>query len=104
MEFTHGDYLWLEELVSIDVEIIDFITGIPSRWENPTQYLNDKTKEKALAEEMKKTYGIERGSRGIIIKRISETTTRLATKLMAFKLLWKCHKEEVHVGVIMATT
>jgi hypothetical protein len=34
--------------------------------------MDDKTKEKALMEEMKKTYGIERGSRGIIIKRISD--------------------------------
>jgi hypothetical protein len=33
-----------------------------SMGESPTQYLDDKTKEKALAEEMKKTYGTERGS------------------------------------------
>jgi hypothetical protein len=30
--------------------------------ENPAQYLDEKTKEKALAEEMKRTYGTERGS------------------------------------------
>jgi hypothetical protein len=58
----HGGFLWLDEPVSIDVELISFITGLPSNGEKPTQYLDDKTKEKALAEEMKKTYGTERGS------------------------------------------
>jgi hypothetical protein len=35
---------------------------------DPAQFLEDKTKEKALAEEMKKKYDTERGSRRIIIK------------------------------------
>jgi hypothetical protein len=50
--------------------------------ESPAQFLNDKEKEKELAEEMKKTYGTERGPHIIIIKHISDITTRLATKLM----------------------
>jgi hypothetical protein len=41
------------------------------------------TKEKSLAKEMKQTYGIERGSMGVIINKISEPAMRLATKLMA---------------------
>jgi hypothetical protein len=35
MEVTHGGYLWLEQLVSIDVELISYITGMPSRGEDP---------------------------------------------------------------------
>jgi hypothetical protein len=70
MAVLHGGFLWMEEPVSIDVELIAFITGLSSMGESPMQYLDDKTKEKSLAEEMKKTYGTERGSRGIIIKRI----------------------------------
>jgi hypothetical protein len=62
MAVTHRGYLWVEEPVSIDVELIVFITGLPSQGESPMQFLDDKTKEKALAEEMKKTYGTERGS------------------------------------------
>jgi hypothetical protein len=38
----------------------------------------------------------------IIIKWISDTTTRMETKLMACKLLQKCHKEEVPTGVVIA--
>jgi hypothetical protein len=100
MAVTHGRYLWLEQLISIDVELITYITGLPSWGEDPTQFLEDKTKEKALAEEMKKKYGTERGSRGIIIKRISDATTRMATKIMACKLLKKFRKEEVSTGVV----
>jgi len=48
--------------------------------------------------EMKNKYGTERGSHGIIIKCISDATTRLATKLMECKLLKKCCKEEVRRG------
>jgi hypothetical protein len=79
----HGGFLWLDEPVSIDVEIISFIIGLPSNGENPAQYLDDKTKEKALTEDMKKTYGIERGLCGIIIKRITDAATQMETKLMA---------------------
>jgi hypothetical protein len=62
--------------------------------------MDDKTKEKALTKEMKKTYGKERGLHGIIIKWISEETTHMETKLMACKLLRKCRKEEVPVGFV----
>jgi hypothetical protein len=82
MTITHGGYLWVEEPISTDVELVAFITGFPSRGESLVQLLNEKTKEKELVEEMKNTYGTERGSREIIIKRISDTTTRLGTKFM----------------------
>ena len=57
MVVTHGGYLWLEQLISIDVELIAYIIGMPLWGEDPTQFLGDKMKEKALAEEMKKNYG-----------------------------------------------
>jgi hypothetical protein len=53
MAFTHGGDLWLENLVSIDVELIAHITGLPSWGMDPAQFLEEKTKEKTLAEEMK---------------------------------------------------
>jgi hypothetical protein len=53
---------------------------------------------------MKKTYGTERGSHGIIIKHISDTTTRMDTKIMVCKLLRKCCKEEGPIGVIAVAT
>ena len=56
-------------------------------------FLDDKTKEKALEEEMKKKYGTERGTRGIIIKRINDVMTQLGINILACKLLRKCHGE-----------
>jgi hypothetical protein len=82
MEVTHGGSLWLEQIISIDIELIAYTTGLPSWREDPTQFLEDKTKEKSLAEEMKKKYGTERGSPRIIIKRISDAVTRMTIEVM----------------------
>ena len=83
----------MEQPISIDVDMIEVITRLSSMGENPAQYLDDKTKENTLVEEMKRTYGTERGPRGIIIKRISEVVTWMATNLMACKMMRKCRKE-----------
>jgi hypothetical protein len=50
---------------------------------------------------MKKKYGTDRWTRGIIIKRINDTTTQLGMKILACKLLRKCHREEVLAGVVV---
>jgi hypothetical protein len=44
MAVLHGGFLWLEEPISIDVDLITFIIGLPSNDESPMQYLDDKTK------------------------------------------------------------
>jgi hypothetical protein len=97
---THGRDIWLDKLILIDVEIIAHIIEFPSRGMDPTQFLDDKTKEKELAEEMKNKYGTDRGTRGIIIKRINDVATQMAAKILACKLLRKCRREEVSVGVV----
>jgi hypothetical protein len=70
--------------------------------ENPTQYLDEKTKEKTLAEEMKRTHGTERYLCDIIIKRISDAVTQMTTKILACKMPRKYRKEEVLAGVVVA--
>jgi hypothetical protein len=86
------------------MDLITYITGLPLRGEDPVQFLEDKMKEKELAEEMKKKYGIEMGSYRIIIKRISDIVTRMAKTIMTCKLLKKFCKEEVPARVFAATT
>jgi hypothetical protein len=49
---------------------------------------------------MKKTYSIERGSHGIIIKRINDATMRIATNIMSYKILRECCKDEVPSRVV----
>jgi hypothetical protein len=50
---------------------------------------------------MKKKYGTDRGTRGIIIKRINDATTQMGAKILACKLLRKCCREEVPAGVVV---
>jgi hypothetical protein len=99
----------LDKIVSIDIEIIANITGFPSRGMDPTKFLDDKSREKALAEEMKKKYGTDRGTRGIIIKRINDAATQLGTKNISLQVAkkmpqggssgWSCHScSSVHRG------
>jgi hypothetical protein len=57
LALVHGGVLWMDRLVSIDVYLIAEITSFPTDGENPEQYLDDKTKEKVVVEDMKKTYG-----------------------------------------------
>ena len=100
MEVTHGRDIWLDKLISIDVDLIVCIIGLPSQGMDPAQFLDDKTKEKELAEEMNKKHSIDRGTQGIIIKRINDFVTQMAAKILACKLLRKFHREEVPTKVI----
>jgi len=49
MAVLHGGFLWLEEPISIDVDIITFIKIIPSNGKSLVRYLDDKKKEKGIA-------------------------------------------------------
>jgi hypothetical protein len=72
MEVSHGGDLWLEKLIPIEVDLNAHIIGIPSWGMDPAQFLEEKTKEKSLVEEMKNKYDTERGTCRIIIKQISD--------------------------------
>jgi hypothetical protein len=63
---------WMDRPVPIDVYLIANIIGLPTNGVKPEQYLDDKTKEKAIAEEVKSQFGTDRGSRGMIIKNIND--------------------------------
>jgi hypothetical protein len=98
---THGRDIWLDKIVSIYVELIPSITGLPSRGMDLVQFLDDKAREKAVEEEMKKKYGTNKGTRGIISKRINDVATQLGAKILSCKLLRKCCREEVSAGVVI---
>lgn len=52
---------------------------------------------------MLKKYGATRGQRGIKLVQINDKAVRFETKLLASKLLMKCHSDEVTCGVIHTT-
>jgi hypothetical protein len=82
MDVVHGGVIWMDTPMLIDVDLIAEITCFPTNGEKPEQYSLNKTKEKALVEEMKKNFSTLRGARGLIINRISEPVTILSTQLM----------------------
>jgi hypothetical protein len=40
LTILHGGFLWMDRLVSINMEVIVFIIGLPSNGENPVQHLD----------------------------------------------------------------
>jgi hypothetical protein len=101
---THGGDIWLEKIVLIDVELIANIMEFPSRGMDPAHFLDDKARENVLAEEMNKKYGTNRGTRGIIIKRINDVATQLGGKILSCKWIRKCHREEFQAGAIVVAS
>jgi hypothetical protein len=103
--FGHGNYInrWFKQFlsrvnrgillkdrqVSINVDLIADITRLPTNGEKPEQYLEDKTREKSISDEIKAKYGTERGNIGIKINHINDPTTQFATRLLSFKLMRK---------------
>jgi len=77
---------------------------MPSQGEDPTHFLEEKTKEKAPVEEMNKKYVTEKGSYIIIIRRISDASKIMATKIMACKFLRTFRKEKVPAEVVTDAT
>jgi hypothetical protein len=51
------------------------------------KYLEDKTRAKAISDEIKAKYGAERGNRGIRISDINDPATRFSTRLLGCKLM-----------------
>lgn len=49
---------------------------------------------------MKAKYQLEKGKRGYVIASINDHTVRVATQLLASKLMRKCHADDVQAPVI----
>ena len=88
----------------ISVDLIPTITGLPTDGEKPEQYLEDKTKAKAISNEIKVKYGMDRWNGGIMIKDINDPMRRFAKRMLGWKLMRKCMKEEVPARVVAAST
>jgi len=52
----------MDMLVPINVDMITTITRLPMDGEKPEQYLEEKTKAKAIYDEIKAKYGTKRGN------------------------------------------
>jgi hypothetical protein len=82
LERVHGGVLWMDRPMPINVDLIATITGLPMDGEKPEKYLEDKTKEKAISDEIKEKYGTNRGNRGIKISDINDPTMIFSTRML----------------------
>jgi hypothetical protein len=53
---VHKGYMWLDIPISIDIDLIVCITGLPSQREDPCLLFFDKKNEKTVAERMKEKF------------------------------------------------
>jgi hypothetical protein len=67
----HRGTLWIDPPVSIDTQLIAWITGFPKEREDPTTLFTNKAGEKPLSENMKDKFHTFRGKRGLDVANIS---------------------------------
>jgi hypothetical protein len=72
----------MDRSVPITMDLIVAITGLPTDGKKLEQYLEDKTRAKAISDEIKAKYGMEFGNRGIRINDINDPATRFSTRLL----------------------
>jgi hypothetical protein len=66
---VHGGILWMDRIVLIDVALIAKITRFPTIGAQPEEYLENKAREKEIAEIMKVQFGTNIGEPGYSHKR-----------------------------------
>jgi hypothetical protein len=102
LSYVHRGYMWLDKLVSIDIDLIVHNTCVPSKGLDLAIEFFDKNKEKSLAESMKDKFHTFQGQRGMDAASISDPMVIFETKSLAFKLLRKCRKDQVLSMIIAA--
>ena len=71
--------------------------------EDPSPLFTDKLNEKYFSERIKEKFNIFRGERGLDVESTNYECVRFATQFLACKLLRKCRRAQVLVGVIAST-
>lgn len=86
----HGGYLWLNRRITVDLTLINRITGLSMQGHDPHDFYPKKTMDLALAQRIKDTYGdVEKGTRGYKVASIQSGAVRLACQLIVGKLVSK---------------
>jgi hypothetical protein len=89
---VHGGYMWLDRPVSIDIDLIVHITGLPSQGEDPHHYFLIRRMRKTLSESMKEKFHTFCGQRGLDVASICDLMVRFVMQALACKLLRKVQK------------
>jgi hypothetical protein len=92
----HRGYLWLYHHITVDLALINRITGLRMQGPDPHEYYLGKTADRALVQKIKEAYGdVEKGIRGYKVASIESSTVCLTCQLIAGKLVRKNRPTQV---------
>jgi hypothetical protein len=86
----HGEYLWINRCITIDMTLINWIMGLSMQGPDPQDFYRGKAMDRALAKMIKDTYGdVKKGMRGYKVASIQNGTMCLACHMIEGKLVRK---------------
>jgi len=92
--------LCLEETIPITGHLVHRITWLPCKGEDPANIADGKSDDLAITEAMKKKFKLEKKKRGYVISSINNPADKVATQILAGKVIWKCCMNEVPAPVV----
>jgi hypothetical protein len=97
----HGDYLWLDRHITVDLMLIHRIIGLTMQGTNPRDFYPGKSIDSALAQKIKDIYDdVEKGTRGYKVAFIQNGAVRLACQLITGKIVRKNRPTQV-IGFVV---
>jgi len=76
---VHDGFLWLEEPIPITDHLIQKITWLPCKGEDPTNISEGKSDDLAITKAMKKKFKLEKKKRGYVISNINNPVVKVMT-------------------------
>lgn len=100
LTLVYDGCLWLSTLILIIDMLIHQITLLLDSGLNPTKEFGGKTSEHDLTEKMKEKLNLVKNPCGYSITSITNPVVKIATQILAGKVMRKCRANEVPVLVI----
>ena len=100
LTLVHNGCLWIGMPIPITHILIHRITHLPHEGLNPAKEFGRKTSERELAEQMKKKIELIKKPHGYSITSINNPAVKIATKILARKVMRKCRANEVPAPVV----
>jgi hypothetical protein len=92
----HGNYLWLDRRITVDLTLIHRITGLSMQGPDPQGFYPGNASNRTLAHIIKDTYDdVEKGTQGYKVASIQNGAVRLACQLITGKLVRKNRPTQV---------
>ena len=83
----YAGFLWLNQKVYVDVELITVITGFPLVGVDPTPFFTGKEKANMMTNKLKDKYDLTTDTVAFFIASINDHIVRLPTKVLYRKLV-----------------